>query len=623
MSFIGTGLREIGLKVRRQRTRIALRHQKRVLQRSEINLGREGCSEASSFPEVRNEIVALKKLEQEQKEVTVRIAQIEESLRRLEGQRQENTKQQNAVVGKLEEEQKPLVLRRDEAKAAANLCERELATVERRIQENDASDRALLKKLSDLHALVPPPPDLESQSVAINAQRVRLPEERAELLRARTGTAEACRSAREKLSGHESEVAVAEREIARVRGEWEARDRAINENSRAQQDALRDARAQHQTVEERKNPAYLNIGRHLATYGIAPPNAPHLLSDVLKHREMVQRHSEHRAHLAVLSSQIDKQELRKFYFALLSVLVLLAIILPLVFQSPAKREWLPQETENILSLNTERFDGGDLAQQWRKEQPDDWQKTRAGLAGVSQYTPVRNPARDVLRITRAMMVPETGGVREFVLVETRGEVSQFVQAIEKDRAFERRPVNGLPVWIGPQFALARVGPRTLAIGAEGEVEELARVRLGIKPDLKITGPLFERFQALDRDSALRVISRDPKSLPRVFHPIFNRELLESTELLGVALNLDKPVHARLLMRTKSPETARMLAHGFRAEPQRWLALQESNLMLYAQPPEIEQDGANVEVRFDVPENSARLLLQRVGKTDAPLATAAN
>jgi len=67
VNFIGTGLRELGLKVRRQRTRMALRHVKRQLQRSEIALGREGTAQAASFPEVRNEIVALKKLEQEQK----------------------------------------------------------------------------------------------------------------------------------------------------------------------------------------------------------------------------------------------------------------------------------------------------------------------------------------------------------------------------------------------------------------------------------------------------------------------------------------------------------------------------------------------------------------------------
>ena len=65
MSFIRTGLREIGLKIRRQRTRMVLRHEKRLLQKSEIILGREGTSQAANFPELRNEIVALKKLEQD------------------------------------------------------------------------------------------------------------------------------------------------------------------------------------------------------------------------------------------------------------------------------------------------------------------------------------------------------------------------------------------------------------------------------------------------------------------------------------------------------------------------------------------------------------------------------
>ena len=92
MSFIRTGLREIGLKIRRQRTRMILRHEKRLLQKSEIVLGREGTSQAANFPELRNEIVALKKLEQEQKEVALRIAQIEEGIKKIEAQREANAK---------------------------------------------------------------------------------------------------------------------------------------------------------------------------------------------------------------------------------------------------------------------------------------------------------------------------------------------------------------------------------------------------------------------------------------------------------------------------------------------------------------------------------------------------
>lgn len=616
MSFIRTGLREIGLKIRRQKTRMALRHEKRVLQKSEVNLGREGCSQAVNFPEVRNEIVALKKLEQEQKEVALRIAQIEESVRKIELQRAQNTKEQNAALATLEEEKKPILERRNDAKTAADLCDRELAGVERRLQDNDAADRELLKKLAELQAQIPPPADLETQMATIGSRRVRLPEERAEVTRARLGSAEACRMAREKLTQHQAELDVVDKNIARVRDEFEARDRVLNENSRAQQDALKEARGQHQTVEEKKNPAYLNIGRHLASQGIAPPNAPHLLADVQKHRAAVDRHSQHTAELAVLSSQIDKQELRKFYFSVFSLVVLLVIILPLVFQSPQKREWLPQETEAILSVNTEQIERDDFPKRWRKDQATEWQNVWVGLNGSADKTPIMNLSRDAVRVTRAMTT-DAGTTREFVLVESRADVSQVIRSIEKDKAFDRLQISGLPVWMRSDFALARVGAKTLAVGSPPEVEELVRVRLGIKPDLKTTGQLFDRFQALNQGNALRLISRDPPKLAEIFHPIFPRELLDASQLLGLSLTLQNPVKARLVLRCKSAQTAADLERSIKNEPQRWLRLQDTDLLFYAQTPEIDTQGTDLQLRFDVPEKTARLLLQRIAKTDGP------
>ena len=601
---------------------MALRHQKRSLQKSEINLGREGTSQAANFPEVRNEIVALKKLEQEQKEVALRIAQIEEGIKKIEADRQENTRTQNEALAKLEVEKKPLLQRKNEAKNSADLCQRELTGVEGRIQANDAADRELLKKLSELQAMQPPPEDLETQSAGISARRARLPEERAELVRARLGSADACRMAKEKLAAADAEVSVVEKNIERARAEFEAHDRAFAESIRTQQEAVKEARAHHQTVEERKNPAYLNIGRHLASQGIAPPNAPHLLTEVQRHRAAVDRHLQHTAELALLSSKIDKQELRKFYFSVVSVLALLAIILPLVFQSPAKREWLPQETEVILSINTDQFERSDFPKRWRKEQTDAWQNIWNGLLGSAARTPGLNLSRDSARITRAVTASEPGAVREFILVEARDDVSRVIRLIAQDSTFERRAISGLAVWQRPDLAVARIGPTTLAVGAAPEVDELVRVRLGIQSDLKISGQLFDRFQALDRESALRLISRDPPDLSRIFHPIFARELLDSSQLLGLALTFQNPVRARLLLRANSPDNAGELERKLRNEPQRWLQLQDSDLLLYAQPPEISRQGANLELHFVVPENSARLLLQRIAKTDGAAAVAA-
>jgi len=620
VSFIRTGFREIGLKIRRQRTRIALRHEKRLLQKSEINLGREGTTQAANFPELRNEIVALKKLEQEQKEVALRIAQIEEGIKKIEEERQQNAREQTEAIAKLEAEKKPLLQKRNQTKSNVDVCERELAAVERRIQESEAADRDLLKQLSDLQALDPIPADVELRSASISARRARLPEERAELVRARLGSAEAERLAKERLNLAEAELSAMEKNIARTRSEFEARDRKLSDNIRAQQEAARNARARHQTVEERKNPAYLNIGRHLAAQGVAPPNAPHLLAEAHRRREAVDRHLAHKAELASLSSQIDKQDLRKFYFSVFSVLVLVAITLLVIFQSPRGREWLPQETDTILSINADQFERADLARRWRKDQPKLW----PGLIGAAAATPGLNLPRDATRITRAITTNETGETREFVLVEARRAAPKAIRAIAGDKAFQKRAINGLPVWERPpDFAVARVGPATLAVGTPIAVDELVLVRLGMKPDLKITGQLFDRFQALDRESALRLISRDPPDLSRVFNPIFTRELLDASQLLGLAVNLQNPVKARVLIKVNSSKNAAEVARNLHDNPQKWLRLPDSELLLYSRPPEILRPSAsNLELRFEVPENSARVLLERLAKTEVPQAVTA-
>lgn len=620
MSFIRTGFREMVLKVRRQRTRFALRHERRLLQRSEINLGREGTSQAANFPELRNEIVALKKLEQEQKEVALRIEQIEEGIRKVEAERDQNTRELNEALAKLEGDKKPLLQTRNQAKSAAELCQRELAAVEQRIAENDAADRDLMKQLSELQAATPPPANFEAQSANIASRRARLPEEGAELVRARLGSAEAVRLAKEKLAAVEAELGVVEKQIEQVRSEFGARENALNDNLRTQQEALKDARAHHQVVEERKNPAYLNIGRHLASQGIAPPNAPELLTQVQRHRTAVDRHLEHTAELGRLSSQINKQELRKFYFSIFSVLFLGLITLFLVFQSPKQREWLPQETDLILSINNAQLDRDDLPKRWRNDQPDSWAKVWSGLLSSATQTPGLDVSRDAVRITRALTTDEAGKTREFILIETRGDPSSAIAALDRDKDFDRRSISGLAVWERPDLAVSRVGPTTLAVGTSSEVSELVRVRLGIESDLKITGQLFDQFQALDRESALRLISRDPPNLARVFAPIFTPELLSASQLFGVALSLQNPVKARLLLKTRSAANAAQLQKNLNDDPKRWLRLQDSDLLLYIEPPKIQKQGANVDLRFNMPEQSARVLLERIAKaTEAGVA----
>jgi hypothetical protein len=302
------------------------------------------------------------------------------------------------------------------------------------------------------------------------------------------------------------------------------------------------------------------------------------------------------------------------------VLVLLALTLLVVFHSPRGREWLPQETDTIVSINADQFESANLAKRW----PNDQLKLWPGLIGVAASVPGLKLSRDATRVTRALTTNETGETREFNLVESRRSLSTIIRAVSDDKTFQKRSISGLQVWERqPDFAVARVGPATLAVGAPGAVDELVLVRLGMKPDLKITDQLFDRFQALDRDSALRIISRNPPDLSRVFHPIFTPELLNASQLLGLAVNLQTPVRARVLIKVSSTKSAADLARNLHDNPQQWLRLPDSQLLLYSQPPEVQRQGtSNMELRFAVPEDSARILLERLAKTDTPQAVAA-
>jgi len=88
------------------------------------------------------------------------------------------------------------------------------------------------------------------------------------------------------------------------------------------------------------------------------------------------------------------------------------------------------------------------------------------------------------------------------------------------------------------------------------------------------------------------------------------------------VNLQDPVKARVLIKVSAPKSADDLARSLHDKPQQWLQLPDSQLLLYSQPPEVLRHGeSNLELRFTVPADSARILLQRLAKTDTSAAMA--
>jgi hypothetical protein len=117
------------------------------------------------------------------------------------------------------------------------------------------------------------------------------------------------------------------------------------------------------------------------------------------------------------------------------------------------------------------------------------------------------------------------------------------------------------------------------------------------------------------------MSRNPPDLSHAFHPVFTPELLNASQLIGLVLGLDNPSRARLFIKTAQPDHAQQLATALHDDPHRWLHLADSDLLLFTENPTITRQGSTIEINFTVPENSARLLLQRLAKTDTPTVVA--
>src|SRR5207237_7740379 len=208
-----------------------------------------------------------------------------------------------------------------------------------------------------------------------------------------------------------------------------------------------------------------------------------------------------------------------------------------------------------------------------------------------------------------MTINDAGQQQNCVLIETRGDLTPVTRAINADKSFARSTVSGLVVWQRPDISVARVGPKTLAVGSLGEVDKLVEVRLGTAPDLKIDDPLLDRFQALEPESALRLASRNPPELSRFLGLIFPPDLLAASQLLSLAVTLDNPAKAHLLVRTSDAAKAKELAASLQKDTARWLSLPGSDFVLSAQASKVDQKGENLDLRFDIPEGAARLLLQ--------------
>ncbi len=332
------------------------------------------------------------------------------------------------------------------------------------------------------------------------------------------------------------------------------------------------------------------------------------------------------------SADADRQDLRIFGFVVATSAVLLLLSLLLVFRSPGKRDYLPADTETVVSINVGRFAGADLTKWLQQQEPDVWRELWAGLARKVSETPLLDTSRSVARITRALANPQAGEgegtPQDYLLVELRPgtNMDKFVPELGRVGHYRQFTVNGLALYArtanreinhpepgDPSFA--QIGPRTLALGEATAVAELIRVRLGLSADLKVDTDFLNEFGRLDQDSALRLVTLHPTRLRTLTDPLLSNALAGKCQVLGIAVDLEpgKPASALFLMRAKDAADATNIAGLLRASPEQVLQLQSAGPNLFIEPPTIAQRDRGVEWRFKMTSPATREFLERMSK----------
>ena len=554
MDILSTGIQEVTRRFRRRNLRRSLRVEAPGLEHAEIDLGREAWRELGNASDVSGELAGLLS-----------------PLRRIDAEGAETR-------AKLVKAERAIAALREEEIAARRPLDDDFA----KLEAERASLRQAREKLPGTPSPTAPADADDGTTTRENPHR-RLLEQLQEVDRRDAGLKERRRE-RERKS---------EAEIESLRQQLLPLQLAQEQMDQARRDPLR------------------RLGQYLAQHEDAvPPAAMRHLALVRQRRTQMTSLEQREVALAHESRQADPQSLRLSLFVFTTFAVLAALALLLIFRAPPRRDWLPANTELLISANVARLSSANAAQAGHALNPI-WAETIRPLA---QIPTLANPAADVRRVVRAVGLSVAGRIVEYDLVETLASAADVLSTLNSKYGFGQRfdslNLGGLPIYEqSTEVACAQIGPETIAVGNSASVEQMIRVRLGLSGDLKIDEQFFAKFQRLDRGSAFRVVTRRPDALVDVAGgPLFASEFLGATRLLGFAIYTAEPVPVVCLLRAESEAAAALLAAMLR---ERGAALLRLEGGMFAEPPVIELRESEVEFRFVLGPAAAREFLNRV------------
>lgn len=626
MNFLSTGVKEITRRLRRSKNRLALANARKGLDRADTALGRHSWRElvGDETGDIQGAFANLHGLNEEVEASHLRIAELEGEVREQEGTRESARRDHSQVLAAIDEEREPVQERL--ATLQASLAEHQKVLDEQNSRKHalNTTQTALLKqeRRARRQGLLLTEEERAERQRPFDAERARLAEEAAHLAASRSEAGEPMAADQAAIKEVKGALAAFDARAQRARTDLAARDRAAALAIAGLHKEIAAIRRQVAHTEDNKEDAYLAIGRRLAGRETAPRGADEPFAASARQRQHLERLTGLETFWHEESRNADRQDLRVFYFVAVTVAIIAAVVVLLIYKGPGKRDWLPANTVAIVAVDVRGFTDADFAKALQSQEPDAWQTVWTGLLHSVGEVPQIDVRRQVARITRALAPADAHGPAvDCLLVQLRASVSVdnlLSNGLVGEGKFTRRSVDGLAIYDKPQstVSLAQIGPDTLALGSRESVEALIRVRLGLREDLKSDAQFLNEFQRLNDGSAYRLVTYKPRELTSLTDTVLSPALLEHCNALGLTLEMREPVSAVFILNAPNAQDAAQVTHQLQTSPDEVLQLRGAGPNLFIETPTVTKvHDTQVEWRFRMTAPAAREFLQRVSRLD--------
>ncbi len=610
MSFFREGWRELRRKFRRQKNRVLLEAKRKRLAEAEIRLGSLCVDEAGTVEALRQPVKEVTSLHAQKEE---RQAELDAARRRLDAARasleQGRSSHQDALK-RLQEERTPLLEERNICKGKLRAFEAEVTECHRKLRSLENA-QARQDKIARKQADTAPAHDATpgAQQASISEAPPAVDPERLNIEQASSQAEERIGPLQAELKGYEERIARFDEQIKRLNEEWNRDDKGQLQSIQPQEQSIKKLEEALLEIETQRAEPFRLIGRYAADHPDIARHRPEELGTVQQLREEIDVTRSENESLALESSEVDQQDVRKFYFVLVSLLTIFFAALLLVLRPEPPSVYLPAETAALVSVNLRNLPTPNL-----KEVPG----PEAWIFALAKPAAAFGLPTGEGALTVAMPAdgtPEQSGGMPWRILSMPSMTGPKTLEWVSRAPGTRENLAGLTILEAHGSTLTAVGPGMFAFGARADVELLARSRLGLTPDLVTESPPFNVFSQLSSNFDFRAATNATSPLAERWKHLLGPDWFEGLEAVavGVAFREDR-ARVRFILGAPNANQARALAEKITAAPADYFTVKGHPSPLTNVPPSIKRHRHLLEIQIDV--ETARVL-DLLGRLTSP------